>query len=85
MPHVDGLAVIKAAQRHLPHLPAILLTGYAGDDSGLAVSGAIRGSFSLLRKPVEDSHLVDRLSALLAAADRLENDRGQVSQESLLF
>jgi signal transduction histidine kinase/ActR/RegA family two-component response regulator len=85
MPQVDGLAVIKAAQLHMPHLPAIVLTGYAGDDSGLAVSGAIRGSFSLLRKPVEDSHLVDRLSALLAAADRLTNDRAPVGSEGLLF
>ena len=49
--------------------PAILLTGYAGDDAALAVSGAIRGSFSLLRKPVDDARLVDRLSTLLAAAD----------------
>jgi signal transduction histidine kinase/CheY-like chemotaxis protein len=69
MPQVDGLAVISAAQQHLPRLPAILLTGYAGDDAALAVSGAISGSFSLLRKPVEDAHLVDRLSTLLAACE----------------
>jgi len=70
MPRIDGLAVIAAAQRHLPRLPAILLTGYAGDDAYMAVSGALRGSFSLLRKPVDDGHLIDRLSTLLAAADR---------------
>jgi CheY-like chemotaxis protein len=69
MPQIDGLTVIRSAQQHLPHLPAILLTGYAGDDAALAVSGAIRGSFSLLRKPVDVAHLVDRLSTLLAAAD----------------
>jgi signal transduction histidine kinase/CheY-like chemotaxis protein/HAMP domain-containing protein len=78
MPQIDGLAVIKSAQQQLPQLPAILLTGYAGDDAALAVSGAIRGSFSLLRKPVDAAHLVDRLSTLLAAADSVPTARAPV-------
>jgi PAS domain S-box-containing protein len=82
MPQIDGLAVISAAQQRMPHLPAILLTGYAGDDTGLAVSGAIEGSFSLLRKPVEETHLVDRLSALLAAADALRARADDVELEA---
>ena len=52
MPGIGGLAVIRAAQERYPGLPAVLLTGYAGDGAALAVGGAVSGSFSLLRKPV---------------------------------
>jgi PAS domain S-box-containing protein len=81
MPQIDGLAVISAAQQHLPRLPAILLTGYAGDDASLAVTGAIRGSFSLLRKPVDDAHLIDRLSTLLAAADLSQDSTAPIGRD----
>jgi PAS domain S-box-containing protein len=67
MPGVDGLAVIKGIQARSPGLPAVLLTGYAGDETALALSGAMSGTFSLLRKPVTETHLLDRLGALLAA------------------
>jgi PAS domain S-box-containing protein len=66
MPGLDGLAVIRAAQERRPGLPAVLLTGYAGDGAALAVGGAVTGRFSLLRKPVSGDHLVDRVRALLA-------------------
>ena len=52
MPGMDGLALIRAAQVRRPGLPAVLLTGYAGDGAALAMGGAVSGSFSLLRKPV---------------------------------
>jgi PAS domain S-box-containing protein len=68
MPGMGGLEVIRAAQQRHPGLPAVLLTGYAGDGAALAVGGAISGSFSLLRKPVSGVHLADRVRALLAAA-----------------
>jgi len=71
MPAMDGLAVIHAAHKRRPGLPALLLTGYAGDDSSLAMSGAINGTFSLLRKPVHGAHLIDRLRAMLAARPEL--------------
>jgi len=67
MPGADGLAVIRAAQERDPGLPAVLLTGYAGDGAALAVGGAVSGSFSLLRKPVTGVQLIDRVRALLAA------------------
>jgi PAS domain S-box-containing protein len=66
MPGMDGLAVIRAVQERHMDLPAILLTGYAGDGAALAVGGAVKGTFTLLRKPVRGVHLVDRLQALLA-------------------
>jgi CheY-like chemotaxis protein len=65
MPSMDGLALIRSAQERQPGLPAVLLTGYAGDGAALAVGGAISGAFSLLRKPVSGTQLVDRIRALL--------------------
>ncbi len=70
MPDMDGLAVIRGAQERRPGLPAVLLTGYAGDGASLAISGAVTGTFSLLRKPVLTSQLLDRVAALLAARAR---------------
>lgn len=68
MPVMDGLTVIRRAQEQVPNLPAVLLTGYAGDGAALAVGGALSGSFSLLRKPVSGPQLVDRINALLVSA-----------------
>jgi PAS domain S-box-containing protein len=67
MPGMDGLALIRAAQQQRPGLPAVLLTGYAGDGAALAVGGALSGSFSLLRKPVSGTQLADRITGLLAS------------------
>jgi PAS domain S-box-containing protein len=67
MPGMDGLELIRAAQERQPGLPAVLLTGYAGDGATLAVGGAISGTFSLLRKPVTGTQLADRINALLAS------------------
>jgi PAS domain S-box-containing protein len=74
MSGLDGLAVIRGLQARFPGLPAVLLTGYAGDETSLALSGAMSGTFSLLRKPVTEVQLLDRLHALLAA-------RPQVSRQ----
>lgn len=68
MPGMSGVDLIRAVQALRPRLPAILLTGYAGDAASLAMSGAISGSFSLLRKPVTGAQLVDRVETLLEAA-----------------
>jgi PAS domain S-box-containing protein len=76
MPGMDGIAVIRAVQGRYPDLPAILLTGYAGDGAALAVGGAIKGAFTLLRKPVRGEQLVDRLQALLAGQTDAIRDGG---------
>ncbi len=68
MPGMDGLAVTREAQRLRPRLAAVLLTGFAGDSAALAISGAVSGSFSLLRKPVQGSQLRDRIAMLLESA-----------------
>lgn len=65
MPGMDGVKLIGEAQRQRPRLRAILLTGYAGEATSLAVSGALSGSFTLLRKPISGAELADRAAALL--------------------
>jgi len=42
MPGMDGLALIREAQRRQPGLPAILLTGFATDAEEQAMGGTIR-------------------------------------------
>ena len=68
MPGMDGVSLIRAAQIRKPRLPAILLTGYAGETAALAIGRELNGSFSLLRKPVTGDHLADRVATLLEAA-----------------
>lgn len=68
MPGMDGLALIRNARTHDPDLPAILLTGYAGHGAQLAVGGSLNGAFTLMRKPVTEAQLIDRIEALLVVA-----------------
>lgn len=68
MPGMDGIALIREAHRRRPKLPAILLTGFATNAAEIAVGGAISGTFSLLRKPVSEQLLVDRVEMLLEGA-----------------
>ncbi len=69
MPGMDGLAVIREAQKRRRHLPAILLTGFATNAAELAVGGVLSGSFSLLRKPVTVRHIIERIEMLLEGTD----------------
>jgi PAS domain S-box-containing protein len=68
MPDMDGVSLIREAQRRRAGLPAILLTGFATNATELAVGGAISGTFSLLRKPIQGQHLAERVAVLLEAA-----------------
>ena len=70
MPGMDGLAVIRDVQKRFPGIPAMLLTGYAANSAALAAGGVLSGAFSLLRKPVEGSRLLDGVRALLSEVDR---------------
>ncbi len=72
MPGMDGISLIREAQGRRPGLRAILLTGFATDAAELAISGAIRGTFSLLRKPIEPSALAERAAVMLGVATELE-------------
>jgi len=70
MPGMDGVRLIEEARRLRPGLRAILMTGYAGEAASLAVSGALSGSFTLIRKPVSGPDLADRATLLLEAHSR---------------
>jgi PAS domain S-box-containing protein len=72
MPGLDGIAVIREAQRRKTGLPAILLTGFATDAAELAVGGALSGTFSLLRKPVMAEQISERVETLLETATVIE-------------
>ena len=67
MPGMNGIALIRAAQKLRPTLPAVLLTGFVGDEAALVMGGAISGAYALARKPISTNDLVDRIEALLAA------------------
>ena len=66
MPGMDGLALIRAAHEVRPDLPAVLLSGYAGEDPEIAVARRASDEFSMLRKPVRLDELIGRLGSLLA-------------------
>ncbi|WP_141563110.1 hybrid sensor histidine kinase/response regulator [Teichococcus rhizosphaerae] len=68
MPGMNGVALIREAQRRRPGLPAILLTGFAGDAAELRGGEAEGASFSLLRKPVIGPELARCVASLLKAA-----------------
>lgn len=68
MPGMDGVRLIQEAQRRQPGLRAILMTGYATEAATLAISGALSGTFTLLRKPVAGADLADRAAMLLEQA-----------------
>jgi PAS domain S-box-containing protein len=64
MPGMDGIALIREARQSRPDLPALLLTGYAGD--AVSGDGEIAAPFSLMQKPVRLDALTSRLQSLLA-------------------
>ncbi len=68
MPGLDGLTLIRAARARHPRLPVILLTGYAGDAAALEPGTAEGAPFVLLRKPVTETHLAERVASLLGPA-----------------
>ncbi len=69
MPGMDGVALIRAAQRMRPGLPAILLTGYASGGASLTAAGALDGPLSLMQKPVSAAQLADRIATLVERRD----------------
>jgi PAS domain S-box-containing protein len=65
MPGMDGIALIREAQRRYPDLPAILLTGFAARALELDLGAATSGTFSALRKPISGQLLASRVARLL--------------------
>jgi CheY-like chemotaxis protein len=70
MPGMDGMALIKQAQRRRAGLPAILLTGFVtAGVAETAAGGMDSETFLLLRKPVDAKRLAEGVAALLASAE----------------
>jgi PAS domain S-box-containing protein len=65
MPGMSGLTLIKEAQGLRPSLPAILLTGYAGDAASLETGSLAKGAYFLMRKPASSELLNARVTAML--------------------
>ena len=65
MPGMSGHMLIHETHRRRPGLPAILLTGYAGDEAG-SPDGSLSGNYSLLHKPITGSQLASHIVGLLA-------------------
>jgi CheY-like chemotaxis protein len=84
MPGMDGISLIREAQRSRPGLPAILVTGFAGDAAALAMGSDAGAVFALLRKPVSGTELADQIAALLAppvARERIASGRLQAAAQ----
>jgi len=61
IPGVDGLSILREIKRRMPAVQAIMLTGHATADD--AVICLTSGAFDFLVKPVEMSHLIERVRA----------------------
>ena len=70
MPGMDGVALVREAQRRRPGLPAILVTGFVTSLAEIAVGEAVANRFTLLRKPVEGKLLAERVEMLLEGRSR---------------
>ncbi|MGG5818482.1 ATP-binding protein [Falsiroseomonas sp. HW251] len=68
MPGLDGVALIAAARRQRPGLPAVLLTGETGSDETLLRGCQAGGPASLLHKPAACEALVAQIDGLLPSA-----------------
>ena len=63
---LDGLGLLREARQRLPRLPAVLVTGHAGEAAPDMLEAAERGGpFALVRKPAAAEVLVERLGRVL--------------------
>jgi PAS domain S-box-containing protein len=65
---MDGLALVREARRRRPGLPALLITGHAGEAAQGALQEAVgTGPFAVLRKPASAEAVGAQVAALLDA------------------
>lgn len=83
MPDMDGMMVIREAQRRRHGLPAILLTGFADDASQIAAGDVGDGSFTLLRKPTSGREISDHVALLLEGAMAKANRPAAYAEASM--
>jgi CheY-like chemotaxis protein len=61
---MNGRQLADAVRQHLPNLPVLLITGYAGDSLG--PGSEMTAGISLLSKPFSFESLVERVECLIA-------------------
>ena len=69
MPVLDGLALIRKARSERPDMPAVLVTGFAGPGTQLAMNEFLTGTVTLMRKPVTAAQLDREIEALLRVTE----------------
>ena len=67
MPGMDGLTLLGEIKRQFPELPVMMVTAY-GDDERRRRATEL-GAFEFVSKPVDFTHLKERLRQLPAAAN----------------
>jgi DNA-binding NtrC family response regulator len=65
IPGMDGVQLIQQAQRRLPQLPAIFLTGLAHNGAESALGHVITGPFAVVHKSFDAEQLANRVAKLL--------------------
>jgi CheY-like chemotaxis protein len=68
---INGQQLASAARVHLPDLPVLLITGYAGHGSEPGPDGS--AGISLLSKPFSVEALAARVESLIAAESRVDS------------
>lgn len=69
----DGFTLLSWCQKHCSELPVIMITGYAGPESGAEAVSA--GAFDLLTKPVIDQELLIALRRAVNQSQIAEENR----------
>ncbi len=74
LPGMDGLALLRALQRHDRELPVILVTGHG--DVGMAVQAMREGAYDFIEKPFASERLVEVVRRALERRSLLLENRG---------
>ena len=73
MPELDGINFLERVKAHYPHIPVILLTGYATVDT--AVEAMKKGASDYLSKPFHAEELLLRVEKCLTWSETDEENR----------
>jgi DNA-binding NtrC family response regulator len=72
MPEMNGIELLRVAREHQPHVPRVLLTGYADKENAIKAINEV-GVFQYIEKPWENDRLkrvvVNALTRLQAVRD----------------
>jgi CheY-like chemotaxis protein len=79
---INGRQLASAAREHLPDLPVLLITGYAGHALGPA--SEVSAGISLLSKPFSFEALTARVDSLIAAGAAPKDRKGAASPSGSL-